>query len=96
MTARTRGVPGKELDDDELREELHSLYRTREETFLNGSDDALMEHTKRMLELENEFMRRFPRETRPARRRTRAGARGRLSVRSTKRKPQASTLRRSR
>ncbi|MGH2795058.1 MAG: DUF6158 family protein, partial [Actinomycetota bacterium] len=90
---REEGVRPKDLDDDELRKELSSIHRTREDTFLNGSEQALEEHTKRMLELEREFLRRFPRETKPAARRTRAGARRGRKVRGTKARPQASTTR---
>jgi hypothetical protein len=89
---RSSGVLPRELEDDELRRELATLHRTREDTFLNGSEDALEEHTRRMFELEQEFLRRFPRETAPAARRTRAGARKGRKVRGTKRRPQRSTM----
>jgi hypothetical protein len=91
--AREEGVKPRDLDDDELRKELRSVHRTREDTFLNGTDKALEEHTKRMFELEKEFGRRFPKETKPAARRTRAGARRGRRVRGTKAKPQRSTTR---
>lgn len=71
------GLPARDLDDGELREELLQLYRTREETFLNGSSNALRAHTDRMLELEHEYVARFPEETAPAPERTRSGARAR-------------------
>lgn len=88
---REAGVRPRDLEDDELRKELRSLYRTREDTFLNATEDALEEHTKRMLELEREFRRRFPKETKPAARRTRAGARRGRKVMGTKRRPQRTT-----
>lgn len=91
--ARGEGVRPRDLEDDELRKELGSIYRTREDTFLNGTDQALEEHTKRMFELEREFLRRFPRETKPAARRTRAGARKGRKVRGTKARPQSGTRR---
>jgi hypothetical protein len=92
MPRRSEGIPAAELEDEDLRKELQSLHRTREDTFLNGSEQALEEHTRRMFELEEEFLRRFPRETAPAARRTRSGARtGRTP--GTKRKPQRSTAR---
>ena len=92
---REQGIRPTDLEDGELRKELKSLYRTREGTFLDGTEEALEEHTKRMFELESEFRRRFPKETKPAARRTRTGARrGRAS--GTKRKPQVNTLRSSR
>jgi hypothetical protein len=89
--ARGQGVRPKDLEDDELRKELRSIYRTRQDTFLNGTDKALEEHTTRMFELEREYLKRFPRETKPAARRTRAGARKGRKVRGTKARPQRST-----
>lgn len=94
MAKSRDGIPASKLNDDELRKELHSIYRTREETFLNATSDALEEHTRRMFELEKEFKRRFPRETKPATRRTRAGARRGRRVPGTKREPQLTTIRR--
>jgi hypothetical protein len=93
MPHRPEGIPASELDDDDLRKELHSVHRTREDTFLNGSEQSLEEHTSRMFELEEEFMRRFPRETEPAAQRTRAGARSGRASPGTKRRPQRSTTR---
>ena len=93
MSTRTKGVSPSKLEDEELRQELDQLYRTREDTFLNGSEQALEEHTHRMFELENEYLKRFPRETRPAAQRTRAGARSHRAVPGTKEKPQRSTTR---
>lgn len=71
------GVPPKELDDGELRRELHQLWETRPETIFTGSAQAVETHTRRMLELEGEFMDRFAEETAPAPGRTRRGARAR-------------------
>ena len=71
------GVPASELDDETLRAEVQNLHRTREETFLNGSPQALRRHTERMLALEEEYARRFRSETEPDDDRTRAGARAR-------------------
>lgn len=68
------GIPAAELDDDDLLRELAHLHRTREETLKHGSEQALARHSERTLELEAEYLRRFPeREVDP--RRTRAGAR---------------------
>lgn len=65
------GVDPVQLDVDDLLRELHSLHGTRHETFRHGSDDALENHNRRMLELETEYLRRFPRrEVDPARLRT--------------------------
>ena len=74
---RAEGIPAQELDDEDLRRELHHLYETREDTFFNGSGDAFEKHTERMHELESEYAQRKPEETRPAAARTRTGARAR-------------------
>ena len=76
MTDHDHGVPGDELGDDDLVRELEVLHRTRHETFLHGSDDALSVHTRRTEELEREWVARHPeRQVDPAR--TRAGTRER-------------------
>lgn len=77
MTEATqRGVPAGELDDDDLYRELRHLHETRHETFLHGTDEALANHTQRMAELEQEYLRRHPeRSVDPER--TRAGTRAR-------------------
>ena len=75
MATTTQGVPATELDDSALERELEHLHETRHETFLNGSADALGAHTERMLELEQEYARRFPGRTAPATLRTREGSR---------------------
>jgi hypothetical protein len=69
------GVPPEQLADDVLRREVAHLHETRHDTMLNGSQDAFETHTRRMLELENEFIRRFPAESAPDPHRTRAGSR---------------------
>ena len=46
-----------------------------DDTLLGGSEDALDAHTRRMLALEAEFIRRFPRDVAPDPLRTRAGSR---------------------
>jgi hypothetical protein len=53
-------VDARALSDGELLRELESLHRTRHETFLHGPAQALAHHTERMVELENEYLRRFP------------------------------------
>ena len=75
MTDRSHGIPPTELADDDLRREVANLHHTRHDTLLGGSEDALEAHTKRMLELEQEFLRRFPAEAAPDPMRTRAGSR---------------------
>lgn len=62
------GVDPTDLDADDLLRELRSLHDTRHDTLRHGSDDALENHNRRMLELEKEYLRRFPqREVDPAR-----------------------------
>ncbi|MBC3192317.1 hypothetical protein H7X46_14725 [Pseudonocardia sp. C8] len=75
MPDRSHGIPPTELDDDTLRREMAHLHETRHDTVLRGSEDALRAHTRRMLELESEFLRRLPAEAAPDPHRTRAGSR---------------------
>jgi hypothetical protein len=72
------GVPAAELSDDDLLRELASLHRTRHETFLHGATTAVVAHSERTAELEDEYLRRHPeRQIDPDR--LRAGARQRTS-----------------
>ena len=71
----SQGVPGGDLTDAALVREVRQLHRTRHLTFLEGSEDAFETHTRRMLELEREYLRRFPDAASPDPRRTRAGRR---------------------
>lgn len=75
MSEQQTGMPAGGLHDDDLRREVEHLHATRHETMLHGSEDAFLTHTTRMLELEQEFIRRFPAEAAPDGRRTRAGSR---------------------
>lgn len=75
MTDRSHGIPPEELSDDDLRREVTHLHETRHDTLIGGSEDALEAHTRRMLALEQEFLRRFPQESAPDPQRTRAGSR---------------------
>ncbi|MGI5128769.1 DUF6158 family protein [Pseudonocardia sp. CA-107938] len=75
MTDRSEGVPAATLSDDDLRRELAHLHETRHDTVIAGSESALENHTRRMLELEEEFLRRLPGEAAPDPMRTRAGRR---------------------
>ncbi len=68
------GVPPPALTDETLERELLHLHETRNDTFLHGSEDALMFHTARMLDLEQEYLRRNPDRVIDARR-TRHGSR---------------------
>ncbi len=71
------GVDPRRLDDQALERELRYLYATREETFFHGSRQALLNHTERMLKLEQEYANRFPERTRTDALRTRKGSRAR-------------------
>jgi len=74
--AHHEGVPASELPEEDLRRELARVHETRHATFLHGSRDALDAHTRRMGELEAEYLRRHPeREVDPDR--LREGARRR-------------------
>jgi Family of unknown function (DUF6158) len=69
------GVSPQDLAEADLVRELAHLHRTRHDTFLHGSPDALQEHSTMLTALEEEYLRRHPeREIDPAR--TRSGARG--------------------
>lgn len=69
------GMRPDDLTEPDLIRELEQVHRTRHETFLHGSPNALREHNTRTDELEGEYLRRHPeREVDPAR--TRSGARG--------------------
>ncbi|WP_320773364.1 DUF6158 family protein [Streptomyces sp. CRN 30] len=70
------GVDPRQLDDQQLMKELETIHRTRHDTFLYGSDDALRVHDERTAELEGEYLRRNPHRL-VAAGRTRAGARER-------------------
>jgi hypothetical protein len=71
------GVDPHDLNDEALERELRYLYATREETFFQGSRQALLNHTERMLKLEQEYANRFPERTRTNSLRTRKGSRAR-------------------
>jgi Family of unknown function (DUF6158) len=76
IVAHHSGVPAAELSEEDLLRELAHVHATRQETFLHGSADALLNHTRRTAELEDEYLVRHPeREIDPAR--LRAGARER-------------------
>ena len=70
------GIDPRELSDAQLLKELETIHRTRHDTLLHGSPDALGAHNARMAELEGEYLRRNPqRPVAPGR--TRKGARER-------------------
>jgi hypothetical protein len=70
------GIDPATLPVEDLLRELESLYTTRLDALRFGADQAWHEHTRRMGELEREYLRRFPeREIDPER--LRSGARRR-------------------
>jgi hypothetical protein len=72
----TTGVPAQDLAEDDLLRELRHLHQTRNDTLLHGSAEALMTHTERTRELEEDYLRRHPeRDVDPER--LRSGARAR-------------------
>ncbi|MEV5432107.1 DUF6158 family protein [Streptomyces sp. NPDC052701] len=76
------GVDPSHLDDQQLMKELETIHRTRHDTLLYGSNDALRAHNERMAQLEGEYLRRNPQ--RPvAAGRTREGARERTGSDTT-------------
>jgi hypothetical protein len=62
MTERP-GVPASELTDDELERQGVHAHATRHWVFLHGTAEQLRTHTERMLELEQEYLRRHPQRT---------------------------------
>jgi hypothetical protein len=62
MTERY-GVPARELSDAELEREGVHAHATRHWVFLHGTAGQFRTHTDRMLELEQEYLRRHPQRT---------------------------------
>ena len=58
-----QGVPASELSDDELSQQGIQAHATRSWVFLHGSAEQFKRHTERMLELEQEYLRRHPKRT---------------------------------
>jgi Family of unknown function (DUF6158) len=57
------GVPAHELSDAELERQGVQAHATRHWVFLHGTAEQFRTHTRRMLELENEYLRRHPQRT---------------------------------
>jgi hypothetical protein len=57
------GRPAAELTDEELETQGKQLHDSRNWVFLHGSAAQFETHTQRMLELEQEYLRRFPKRT---------------------------------
>ena len=62
MTERP-GVPARELSDDELERQGVHAHAMRHWVFLHGTAEQFRTHTERMLELEQEYLRRHPQRT---------------------------------
>jgi hypothetical protein len=59
----SQGVPVSELTDAELEAQGTAAHATRNWVFLHGTADQFRHHTERMLALEQEYLRRFPKRT---------------------------------
>jgi hypothetical protein len=59
------GIPAGQLTDIRLERDLVHLHETRHETFLYGTEAAFGTHTRRMIEIESEYLRRFPDRVEP-------------------------------
>jgi Family of unknown function (DUF6158) len=57
------GRPVGELTDEELEQQGTQAHETRNWVFLHGSAEQFAHHTTRMLELEQEYLRRHPKRT---------------------------------
>jgi len=57
------GRPARELSDEELEQQGRNAHETRNWVFLHGTADQFATHTARMLELEQEYLRRYPKRT---------------------------------
>jgi hypothetical protein len=57
------GVPARELSDEDLEHQGAQAHATRNWVFLHGTAEQFQRHTERMLELEQEYLRRHPKRT---------------------------------
>lgn len=58
-----RGIPASELTDEELETQGKQAHDTRNWVFLHGNAEQFEHHTERMLELEQEYLKRHPKRT---------------------------------
>jgi hypothetical protein len=58
-----QGRPASELSDEELERQGTHAHATRNWVFLHGTAEQFTRHTERMLELEQEYLRRHPKRT---------------------------------
>ncbi|MGQ0464694.1 MAG: DUF6158 family protein [Sporichthyaceae bacterium] len=63
MSNDSMGVPASELSDAELAQQGTQAHASRNWVFLHGTAEQFSRHTERMLELEQEYLRRFPKRT---------------------------------
>lgn len=61
--ADSHGRPASELTDEELEQQGTQAHATRNWVFLHGTAEQFATHTARMLELEQEYVRRYPKRT---------------------------------
>lgn len=57
------GRPARELSDAELEEQGTHAHATRNWVFLHGTAEQFQRHTERLIELEQEYLRRHPKRT---------------------------------
>lgn len=57
------GVPASDLSDEDLERQGAHAHETRNWVFLHGTAEQFRTHTERMLELEQEYLRRHPQRT---------------------------------
>lgn len=57
------GLPASELSDEDLERQGLRAHATRHWVFLHGTAEQYRTHTRRMLELEEEYLRRHPQRT---------------------------------
>lgn len=62
-SAEGMGRPARELGDGELEQQGTQAHGTRNWVFLHGTAEQFATHTARMLELEQEYLRRHPKRT---------------------------------
>ena len=62
MTDRP-GIPARELSDEELERQGVHAHAMRHWVFLHGTAEQFRTHTERMLELEQEYLKRHPQRT---------------------------------
>lgn len=62
-TPDSHGRPASELTDEELEQQGTQAHTTRNWVFLHGTAEQFATHTSRMLELEQEYLRRHPKRT---------------------------------